>query len=63
MEQAAQELDTEKRRALYERINAMIVDDGPFVFLYTPIIHYAIRTEVVQSIGATEYRNEFMILK
>ncbi len=63
VEQAAQESDLETRRALYEQINAMIVDDGPFAFLYTPIIPYAIRTEVVQSLGAPEYRNEFMILQ
>jgi peptide/nickel transport system substrate-binding protein len=53
VEQAARELDTEKRRALYEQINAIIVDDGPFVFLYAPIIQYAVRTEVVQSIQAS----------
>jgi peptide/nickel transport system substrate-binding protein len=63
VEQAAQELDPEKRRVLYEKINALIVDDGPFVFLYNPIMHYAVRTEIIQSVGAPEYSNEFMLLR
>lgn len=63
VEQAAQELDTEKRRALYERINAMIVDDGPFAFLYTSIRHSAARTEVVPFIRESEESDEFLNLK
>lgn len=55
VEQAARELDLEKRRALYEQINAIIVDDGPFVFLYTSIRSYAARTEMAQFIDAPQY--------
>lgn len=51
VEQAAQELDTEKRKALYEKIAAIIRDDGPFVFLYTPIHQYGIRSEILELIN------------
>jgi peptide/nickel transport system substrate-binding protein len=63
VEQAAQELDVETRRSLYEQINEMLVDDGPFVFLYTPIRHYAVRTEVVPFIRESEESDEFLNLK
>lgn len=55
VEQAARELDLEKRRALYEQINEIIVNDGPFVFLYTSIRSYAARTEMAQFIDAPQY--------
>lgn len=63
VEQAAQEANPEKRRVLYERISKIVSDDGPYVFLYAPFIHYAVRTEIIQSFGAPEYSNEFMILQ
>jgi peptide/nickel transport system substrate-binding protein len=64
VKQAAQEMDMEKRRVLYEQINAMIIDDGPFVFLYTPLRYYGVRTEMLPFFGASEYSIDlFPILK
>lgn len=53
VDQAFREVDPQKRSALYQRINEIIMDDGPFVFLYTSIRHYAVRTEVVPFIKAS----------
>jgi peptide/nickel transport system substrate-binding protein len=54
VEQAAQELDVEKREALYTQIADIIVDDGPFVFLYTPIHQYGLRSEIAAMLNPEE---------
>lgn len=56
VEQAARERDSEQRKALYEQISRTVIDDGPFVFLYTPLRQYAVRTEVVDFI-----KSEYLI--
>ena len=45
-EEAAQESDTAKRQALYDKITNIIVDDGPYAILYTPLHQYAVRADV-----------------
>ena len=45
-DEAARELDTAKRQALYDKITNIIVDDGPYAILYTPLHQYAVRTDV-----------------
>ena len=37
-EAAAKELDAEKRRAMYEEIQRRVLDKGPFVILYYPLL-------------------------
>ena len=46
VEEAAQESDTAKRQALYDKITNNIVDDGPYAILYTPLHQYAVRADV-----------------
>lgn len=46
VEQAARELDTQKRIEMYKKITDIIRDEGPYVFLYSPIKLYGIRSEV-----------------
>lgn len=50
VEQAAQELDRERRRRLYAEITTILLDDGPYAFIYSPIQQYAIRRELLDFI-------------
>lgn len=50
VEEAARELDLEKRQALYNRITNIILDDGPFAILYTQTYQYGARSEVMDFI-------------
>ncbi len=51
VEQAAGELDAEKRATLYKKITDIILDDGPFAFLYAQIKLYGIRSEISNLVG------------
>lgn len=44
-EEAAQESDTAKRQALYDKITNIILHDGPYAILDTPA-PYAVRADV-----------------
>lgn len=50
VEEAAQELDLEKRAALYRQITEIILHDGPFAFLFTKVHQYAVRSEVMDAL-------------
>ncbi len=50
VEQAAREFDPEKRAAMYKQIAETVRDDGPFVFLYSPIKQYALRAELLDKV-------------
>jgi ABC-type transport system substrate-binding protein len=54
VEQAAQELNRERRRELYENIARIIMDDGPFVFIGSPLNQYGVRTEVADFVTPVE---------
>ena len=51
VDQAAQELDSEKRQELYEQITNIILDNGPVAVLYSPIRQYGVRAEIVDFVG------------
>ena len=51
VEQAALELDLEVRKELYQKITDIILDDGPFIILYTPIHQYGVRSEMSDFVG------------
>lgn len=51
VKQADQELDQEKRAALYKQITDIILDDGPYAVLFSLLQQYAIRTEIADRIG------------
>ena len=42
VELATREVDVQKREAMYQQITDTILDDGPYAFLHTPFIRYAI---------------------
>lgn len=44
---AGQEMDQDKRIALYQKANDIIQDDGPYVFLFQPLYQYGVRDNVV----------------
>jgi peptide/nickel transport system substrate-binding protein len=46
VEQAARELDQEKREQLYKQITDTVLKEGPFLLLYTPIKQYGVRAEI-----------------
>lgn len=46
IDEAAAELDTEKRRALYQQLNGVLRDDAPWVFMWDPEDIYAIKDSV-----------------
>jgi len=46
IQDAGQEMDNDKRLALYQAANKIIQDDGPFVFLYQPLFQHAVRNNV-----------------
>lgn len=50
-EQAIQETDMKKREQLYQQINAMLLDDGPFTVLASPKKQYAIRVDAENLVG------------
>ena len=51
VEQADRELDPEKRAVLYKQITDIILDDGPYAVLFSPLRQYAIRSEISNFIG------------
>ncbi len=51
VDQAVLEVDSEKRQALYNIVTDMILDDGPFVILDSPLRVFGIRKEVAEFIG------------
>jgi peptide/nickel transport system substrate-binding protein len=51
VEQAAQELDTEKRKEMYTTITDTILDDGPYAILYFQLKQYGVRSEVRDLLG------------
>ena len=46
VQDAGQEMDNEKRIALYQAANKIIQEDGPYVFLYQPLYLHAVRNTV-----------------
>ena len=50
VEQAAQELDPQKRAKLYKQITEIILHDGPFAILFTKIHQYGVRVEIADFI-------------
>ncbi|HSB82183.1 MAG TPA: ABC transporter substrate-binding protein [Candidatus Methylomirabilis sp.] len=46
IQDAGQEMDNDKRIALYQAANKIIQEDGPFVFLYQPVFEHAVRTNI-----------------
>ena len=55
VDQAAQELDKEKRAQLYEQITNMILDDGPFAILFFPLKQYGARSTVKNFIAPPSF--------
>lgn len=55
VEQAAQELDKEKRKELYDEITNMILDDGPFAILFFPLKQYGVRSNVKNFIAPPSF--------
>lgn len=53
--QASRELEPEKRAELYKEISDIILDDGPFAFLYSPLKQYGVRAEVRDVIGVPSF--------
>ncbi|GAK51447.1 ABC-type dipeptide transport system, periplasmic component [Candidatus Moduliflexus flocculans] len=51
VEQAASELDSDKRQALYRQIQEIILDDGPLAILYTQTYQHGVRSEVADRIS------------
>jgi peptide/nickel transport system substrate-binding protein len=49
--QAARELNPEKRATLYKQITEIILHDGPFAILFSKIHQYGVRSEVSDFIG------------
>jgi peptide/nickel transport system substrate-binding protein len=46
IQDAGQEMDNDKRLALYQAANKIIQEDGPFVFLYQPLFEHAVRNNI-----------------
>jgi peptide/nickel transport system substrate-binding protein len=46
MKAAAQEVDTEKRKAAYEALQKQVTDDGPFILMFQPANQVASRVNV-----------------
>lgn len=46
IQQAGSEMDQAKRIGIYRRVNAIIQEDGPYVFLFQPLYQYAVRTNI-----------------
>ena len=55
VEEAAKELDQEKRAELYQKITNEILDDGPFAILYFRVKQYAARTNVKNFIAPPSF--------
>ena len=51
VEQAAKELERSTRQELYTRIARTVMDEGPYAILYSPLIQYAVRSEVIELLG------------
>lgn len=62
-DQAGFEQDVEKRKELYQKITTAILDNGPFVILYTPTKQYGIRLDVMDRIGVQSFTSWFPSLK
>jgi peptide/nickel transport system substrate-binding protein len=46
IEQAGQEMDNDKRIALYQKANDIIQEDGPYAFILQPMYEHAVRNNV-----------------
>ena len=46
IQQAGSEMDQAKRIAIYRKVNSIIQDDGPYVFLFQPLYQYGVRNDV-----------------
>ncbi|GAK56423.1 ABC-type dipeptide transport system, periplasmic component [Candidatus Vecturithrix granuli] len=51
VEDATQELDLEKREAMYQKITESVLEDGPYAVLYTPEKQFAVRMEARDFVG------------
>lgn len=51
VEEASQELDPDKREAMYQEITNIVLDDGPYAVLYTSEKQFAVRMEARDFIG------------
>lgn len=54
VEQAASELNPDKRQALYRQIQEIILDNGPLAILYTQTYQHGVRAEVADKIRFPE---------
>jgi len=55
VDQAAQELDSERREELYKKITNIILDDGPHAILYSLLKQYGVRSEISHFVGAPSF--------
>jgi peptide/nickel transport system substrate-binding protein len=55
VDQAAQELDNEKRKQLYQQITETMLYDGPTAILYSPIKQYGISSDIMDWIGIPSF--------
>lgn len=62
-QQAIQERNPEKRTALYKQITDTILNDGPYVVLFSLIKQYAYRVEVEHGLGAPSPFSGFPTIK
>ena len=46
IKQAGSEMDQNKRIGLYQKVNAIIQQDGPYVFLFQPLYQYGVRNNI-----------------
>jgi peptide/nickel transport system substrate-binding protein len=46
IDQASREMDQDKRMALYNKVNDVIQQDGPYIFLFQPLNQYGVRNNV-----------------
>ncbi len=46
IQQAAQEMDNDKRIALYQEANRIIQEDGPYAFVMQPLYQHAVRNNI-----------------
>jgi ABC-type transport system substrate-binding protein len=46
IQQAGQEMDNDKRIALYQKANTIIQQEGPYAMLFQPMYEHAVRNNI-----------------
>ncbi len=54
-DRAIVETNQDTRAELYRQLTNIVLDDGPYAFLYTPIKSYAVRTDVREFLGVQSF--------